>query len=81
MIAGILLGLIAGPLVLYALGILVLKIRGGMQENGIQKMKEEHNAHIKTLRKKYEADRKKFNKRTIKMQQIIAKAKERNSWA
>lgn len=71
-------GLIAGPLLLYAAGLLVLKIRGEKQIKQIQQMKEEHNNYIKSLRKEYEGYRKQFNKLTIKMQKVIDRAPKPN---
>jgi len=73
-IAGILLGLVGGPLLLYAVGLLVLKFREGKQIQQIQKMKQEHNDYIKSLRKEHEKYRKQFNRKLIKIEKIIDKS-------
>jgi hypothetical protein len=58
----------------------VVKIRRNMKDKAIQQMKEEHNANIWRLRKEYEGHRKSFNKKVIKMQCIVSRAKEAKGW-
>jgi hypothetical protein len=58
----------------------VVKIRRNMKDKAIQQMKEEHNANIWRLRKEYEGYRKSFNKKVIKMQRIVSRAKEAKGW-
>ena len=74
-VAGLAFGLFAGPLLFYSVGVLVLKLRGARQSKDIQKVQKEHNASIQKMKKEYEGDRKLFNKKTRKMQKILAKAK------
>jgi len=75
-VAGLFIGLVGGPFLLYVLGMLVLSIRGRQQEKLIRKMRMAHNEKVCKLRKEYESYRKRFTKTTVKIERIISKARE-----
>ena len=75
-VAGLFIGLVGGPLLLYALGMVVLKVRGHQQGKYVQMLRGQHNQRIKELRKEYERHRKRFTRTTVKLERIIGKARE-----
>ena len=75
-IGGLVLGLFGAPVLYYIGGTIVLKLREGKQRKQTNSLQQEHNVKVKKMRKEYEKYRSLFNKKTIKMQKTLSKAKE-----
>jgi len=78
-IGGLLLGLIGAPLIFYLIGVIIVKIKENTNQKKTRIMEEEHNKKIKKLKKEYERDQKRFHRLDLKLQRIIAKAKEKEA--
>ena len=74
-VGGLVFGIFGGPLIIYALGSIVVYIRNRKVRKDINRMVQEHNHEIRKIQKQYEAAKKKFNKKSRKIQRILAKAK------
>jgi len=68
-------GLVAGPLLLYLAGTLVIELQSSKTRKVSAELKRNHNIEVKKLRKEYDKDRELFNKKAKEMEKIIAKAK------
>lgn len=69
-------GLLGGPILFYLIGTLVVKVRASVQQKYMEKTAKQHNTEISKMNKEYHRQRKIFNKKTIKLQKLLAKAKE-----
>jgi chaperonin cofactor prefoldin len=63
----------------HLIGVFSLKIKGRSCEAEIETMTDQHNKELNELRKKYEKDRKAFNKLELKIQKIIADFKKKEA--
>ena len=68
-------GLVAGPLLLYLAGTLVIELQSSKTRKVSAELKRTHNIEIKKLRKEYDGNRELFNKKAKEMEKVIAKAK------
>jgi len=75
MIFGLIFGLLGAPLILYFLGSIIVLFKTNINQEKLQKMKQEHNKEIENLRKQYEKERKKFNSIHRRLQRMISNAK------
>jgi len=74
-IAGSIFGLVGGPFILYSLGSLVVVIKQRRNQQRINNLKQDHDAAIKRLKKRYEKARDNFNKKSMKLQKYVSKVK------
>lgn len=75
-IAGLLLGLIGAPLVLYVIAFVVIQGKEKTHKKEARAIMQKHNQEIRSLKKQYEKDKQRFHKLDLKIQRVIARAKE-----
>ena len=75
-LAGLLIGIFAGPAIIYGVGTLVVMWREYVVQKQIAQMVALHNAEIKQIKKQYETSQKRFSKCSREIQKIIAKVKK-----
>lgn len=69
-------GLVGGPIVLYLIGSIVIQIKTTSNQKQADALQKQHNGDIKKMKAEYEKQRKHFNKKSIKIQKIVARAKK-----
>jgi hypothetical protein len=80
-IAGGVVGVLFGTILIYAVGRLIVTIRDKMVDGEMQDIRKEHNRHIEHIQKEYNSERTKFlelmgkYKRKIRDMKVIDRAK------
>lgn len=71
LLLGVIFGIIAGPLILFAMGMLIFKVRERSMEKEFSKMYDAHKKRIESLSKQHEKLQKKYTKEQSKLRRIV----------